>query len=207
MRITVFGATGRLGREIVRAARNRGHSVTAHARRPRSEPESGIEGIEWATGDAAEAVRHADAVLVAFGPRSPGDAPFCAAETGKILNTMAAQGVERILCVTGAMVGDYPRNRTWWFRQLAAWIERRYPESMRDRARQEELIRAAGTKWTIFKPPRLTSKPPRGSVAAGPAVRAGLLSSVTRADLARVMIEEVEQGRFPGQAVFVKRNS
>ena len=201
VRITVFGATGRSGGEIVRAARERGHAVTAHARRP---PEVAEPGVDWASGEAGEAVIGSDAVLVAFGPRPPSEAPFCAADTGKILAGMARHGVNRLVCVTGAMVGDYPRNRTRVFQCLAAWIQRRYPELMEDRARQEALIRASGVNWTIFKPPRLRDGKPGGGVEVGAGVRAGLLSSISRMDLARTMVEEAEHGKFTRQCVFVK---
>jgi putative NADH-flavin reductase len=203
MRVTVFGATGRLGSEIVQAARDRGFTVTAHGRTLKS---GGVPGIESVTGDVWGAIHHADAVVVTFGPRSPSDAPFCASETKKILAGMRRRGVSRILCVTGAMVGEYPGNRTWGVQRLATWIQRRYRKQMEDRALQEMLIRCSGMNWTVFKPPRLTTQKPHGSVRVGPAVRVGLLSSIGRADLARVMLDEVEQGRFPGQCVFVARS-
>src|SRR5512139_3129385 len=127
MHIAVIGATGRLGREILRAAPDRGFTVTAHARRPMTDSPT---GIHWVTGDAGDAVQHADAVLVVFGSQNPSDEPFCAAETGKILAGMRRHGVSRILCVTGALVGDYPGNRTFCFQRLAAWLQRRYAKAM-----------------------------------------------------------------------------
>jgi putative NADH-flavin reductase len=201
MHVAVFGATGRLGREAVRAALERGHAVTAHSRKalPSADP-----GVNWVTGEVGNAVKGADVVLVTFGPRSPSDVPFCSTETKLILKSMGQFGVQRILCVTGAMVGDYPGNRTWCFERLARWIQNRYKESMDDRARQEALIRSSGTKWTVFKPPRLTMKSPGGNVVAGPAIRVGLLSFVLRGGLARLMVQEAENGRFVGQFVFVK---
>jgi len=201
MHVTVFGATGRLGREILWAAPDRGFTVTAHARRLMSDSEP---GIEWATGDAGSTVKGADAVLVVFGPRTPSDVPFCATETEQILSAMRQHGVTRFLCVTGAMVGDYPKNRTWCFQLLATWIQWRFQRSMEDRSRQEMLIRSSEINWTVFKPPRLTSGNSGGRIMAGPAIRVGMLSSIARADLAAAMIKEAEQGRFIGQCVFVK---
>ena len=201
MRIAVFGATGRLGRAAVQAALQPGHVVTAHSRKARPEAQP---GVEWVTGDIGNAVTEAEVVLVTFGPRSPSDLPFCSKETQAILEAMERLGVQRILCVTGAMVGDYPRNRTWCFQHFARWLQKRYQELMDDRARQEALIRSSGMKWTVFKPPRLTMKSPAGNVVAGPAVRVGLLSSVSRCSLARLMVQEAESRRFVGQTVFVK---
>lgn len=201
MRLTVFGATGRLGLEIVRAAHDRGHRVTAYSRR--SNPSARVNA-EWVTGEVGDVIQNADAVLIAFGPRVPSEAPFCAGETGKILDGMRRHGVDRILCVTGAMVGDYPANRTWFFQRLASWIQGRYPALMEDRARQEMMVRSSGMKWTVFKPPRLTTGAPRGKVTVGPSVRVGLLSSIARADLAGAMVDEAGQGRWIGQCVFIR---
>lgn len=200
MRMAIFGATGRLGRELIQAALGQGHCVTAHSRRPESEA---VAGLTWVSGDAAEAVRDADAVLIAFGPRSPQDNPFCQAETGKILDAMKSRRRRPVLCVTGAMVGDYRANRTWCFQRLSMWVHKRYPAQMEDRSDQEAVIRLSGLEWTIFKPPRLTMGPPR-EITAGPAVRVGLLSSISRSSLSRLMAREAEQGCFVRQAIFVK---
>lgn len=152
MQIAIFGATGRLGRELMRAALARGHAVIAHSRRARSEP---APGVTWVSGDPGPAVQDADAVLIAFGPRSPQDAPFCQSETRKIIEAMRALGRRRLVCVTGAIIGDYGANRTWCFQRLALWIQRRYQAMLDDRAQQEDVIRASGLEWSIFKPPSL----------------------------------------------------
>jgi len=201
MRIALFGATGRLGREVLNSALGRGHCVTAHARKPRQEAQ---RGVDWVAGEAGDAVAGADVVIVTFGQRSPSDVPFCAAETQAILDGMGRLQVNRILCVTGAMIGHYPGNRSWWFEKLAGRLQRRYRASMDDRARQEELVRQSGLQWTIFKPPRLTLGPPGGKLDAGPKVKVGLLSAVARSSLAHLMVEEAEQGRFVGCSVFIR---
>jgi putative NADH-flavin reductase len=201
MRLAVFGATGRLGRAVIEAALAAGHSVIAHSRKGHSDTSP---GVTWLSGDYGEAVRNVDATVITFGPRSTHDAPFCRAETEKIVHTMGSLGRRRILCVTGAMVGDYPGNRSWCFRQLTRWIQRKHSSLLNDRAEQETVVRGSGLEWTIFKPPRLTMRAPKGLAVVGPAVRVGMLSSISRGDLARLMVREAEQCRFVGQAVFAK---
>ena len=109
MHVTVFGATGRLGREILWAAPDRGFTVTAHARRLMSDSEP---GIEWATGDAGSTVKGADAVLVVFGPRTPSDVPFCATETEQILSAMELVHQSEVGCelVVSADTDPDPAN-------------------------------------------------------------------------------------------------
>ena len=202
MRIALFGTTGRLGREVLNAALARGHAVTAHARKP---PQEAQPGIDWVSGEAGHAVAGADVVMVTFGPRSPSDVPFCAAETQAILDAMRRLQVNRILRVTGAMVGHYPGNRSWWFQKLAGWIQQRYRASMDDRAKHEDLVRQSGFEWTFFKPPRLTLKSSPRKLEVGPEVQLGLLSAVARRSLAHILIEEEEEhGRFARCSVFIK---
>jgi uncharacterized protein (TIGR01777 family) len=74
MRVAVTGATGTLGRELVRALRARGDEVTALSRdaaRARSVLGDGVETVAWAEPKAAavpaEAVRGRDGVLHLLG--------------------------------------------------------------------------------------------------------------------------------------------
>jgi uncharacterized protein YbjT (DUF2867 family) len=202
MRLAVFGATGRLGQQVLRAAQARGHAVAAHSRSPRKQGEG---GIKWVTGAVTSALQGADAVIVAFGPRSPADKPFCAIETRKILEAMQRCGVVRILCVTGAMVGRYPANRSWLFQQLASWVQRRV-------SRIDGGSGQAGgfgpIKW--FRVDDLQTAAAhdepfgRRYATRGTGSGLGLLSAIARCDLARLLVDEAEQQQFNGQAVFVK---
>jgi putative NADH-flavin reductase len=201
MRLTLFGATGRLGREVLSSALARGHVVTAATRNSAAQPPLHACRV---TAELVDAISDSEAVILTFGARSPGEAPFCAALTEAILGVMRECAVTRLLCVTGAMVGHYPANRSWCFQHFAQWIQRRYPEHAMDRSRQEEVVRGSGSDWTIFKPPRLTMKPPGARLEAGGEVRVGLLSSVARSNLAQLMVEELDLHRFSCQAVFVK---
>ena len=158
----------------------------------------------WVTGDTGNAVRNADTVLVLFGPRNSSGEPFCSAETGRIIEGMQRYGVRRILCVTGAMIGAYPENRTRFFQLLTDWVQRHYPVMMDDRAQQERLVQESGLDWTIFKPPRLSGADASGRIVLGSSVTVGMLSKVSRADLAAAMLDEVVQGRFVGQCAFVR---
>jgi uncharacterized protein YbjT (DUF2867 family) len=51
MKVTVFGATGTIGRALVPALTGAGHEVVALSRRARP----GQEGVEWVTGDVTDA--------------------------------------------------------------------------------------------------------------------------------------------------------
>lgn len=209
MQLTVFGATGRTGRRIVEQALARGHHVVALCRK------AGALGIEHPHLETFEgqltdpraverALAGSDAAVITFGPRPPDCEVFCAPATAAILDAMRRQGVRRIICLTGAMIGEGVR-RSWVFGQLTRFYRRRMPEPAKDRAEQERLVKASGLEWTLVKPPRLTENPGTGRYTWGPEVRVGLLSRISRADVARFILDELESSRNVGRAVVVRR--
>lgn len=207
--MTVFGASGRTGRRVAAEAVRSGQRVVAVCRRAEAAALLPGEAVVLA-GDGleppllGEAVAGAAAVVVVFGPR-PGDRePFCAGATGAIVEAMADAGVRRLIVQTGAMVGRYPRNRSLPMRLAVAVYDRLEPVLARDREEQEACVRASGLDWTLVKPPRLTEAPTGADPEVGEDLRVGLLSSVARADLARVLVglATTRQGRR--RALFVR---
>ena len=87
---------------------------------------------------------------------------------------------------------------------MASWYRRRRPDQARDRDEQERIVMASGLDWTIVKPPRLTSARPCGRLVAGPELPVGLLSYISRADLATFMLDEIARPRFIGKCVVVR---
>ena len=103
MKIAVYGATGRVGSNVVAEAAARGHHVTALSRHEAALP----DGVTWQHGDLADAesVRTVaaghDVVVTANGPsRKPGEDPFAFA--GLIADVAGAVGSTRLLVVGGA---------------------------------------------------------------------------------------------------------
>jgi putative NADH-flavin reductase len=109
MRLTVFAATGGIGRQLVEQAVAAGHDVTAVARNPQGLP----KGVRIVAADLsapdpaalADAVAGADAVLSALGPRRPrSEAGIASLGTRAIVAAMRATGVRRIVVVSAAPV-------------------------------------------------------------------------------------------------------
>ncbi|MEU9079741.1 NAD(P)-dependent oxidoreductase [Kitasatospora sp. NPDC004745] len=105
MRITVFGATGNVGRRVVAEALARGHRVTAVLRDP-AKPHGLPPAVTLAVGDARrpeDVTRLAagqDLVVSATRP-APGNEPELAAATRGLLAGLAGSDV-RLLVVGGA---------------------------------------------------------------------------------------------------------
>ena len=68
-----------------------------------------------------------------------------------------------------------------------------FREHYADLAQMEEIVRDSGLDWTIVRPPRLTDRPLTGTyrTASDRNLRRGL--SVSRADLAHLMLRTLDR--------------
>lgn len=186
MRIAIFGATGHVGRELVARALDAGHEVTALARDPARLPPR--ERLTAVTGDVRDpgavgrVVGGADGVLSALGTRSPRGAGVCADGMRRILPAMRELGVRRLVAVGAYGSGPGARGA---YRLATSLV---IPAVMRDKDRQEEVIRAEGDLWTIVRPAVITGGRYTGVYRTGSDLRLGLASRVSRADLADFML-------------------
>jgi uncharacterized protein YbjT (DUF2867 family) len=209
MDVAVFGGTGGTGRALIATALAHGWAVRAFVRtqaRPAVALPAGLDvvrGYPDRHEDVVATVRGVDAVCCVVGPRAEAPVPFCAALTRSIVDAMRAEGVRRLVCVTGAMIGELPRNVSAPMRALAAAFRRRLPEIAADRAAQEAIVIRSGLAWTLVKPPRLTDGEATGVIHADPALPVGLRSSVTRRDLAEFVFRAAAHNRFLDQRVYV----
>lgn len=208
MQIAVFGISGRTGRLLLATARGRGLDLVALARPTADVPVAShlrvLRGDLSDRGAVDEVVATARAVVCVLGPRPPFRDAFCASATEAIIGAMKARGVARLICQTGAMIGPLPRTVSRPMRWAARRFAAAYPAVAADRAAQEALVRASALDWTLVKPPRLTDRPSRRPVTAGPAISVGLLSSAARPALAAFLLDEVVRPQFVGQAVYVR---
>lgn len=204
MRLTVFGATGGIGREIVRQGLAAGHEVTAVVRDPSrlgvTVADDGrpgrLEVVTVARLDDPEALRPAvagrNAVLSALGPRTRKQVGIASALTRSILAALEAEGTRRFLAVSAAPLGPVPEGETLLLRMMTPVVSRVLRAHYDDLRVMEEAIRASATDWTAVRPPRLLNKPLTGRYrqAVGANLRGG--ASIGRADVAHALLAMIE---------------
>jgi len=206
--IALFGGSGATGQEVVASAVERGWRVSGLVRHQGSLAPA-IPGVREvvATFESSEGVRRtltgADAIIITIGPRPPSQEVFCAAATRLIADVARDVGVTRLVCLTGALIGDYRENQGTVFRLLGRLFRGKAEASWRDRIAQEDAVRQSGLRWTLVKPPRLTHGPRTGRVKIGPEVRTGLLSAISRKDLADVLLNLCADENAVGGTLFV----
>lgn len=208
--IALFGGSGATGNALIRHALIRGIKVRALVRNANSMAiKSGlletIEGSLLSPDYVEFCLKDCGAAICVFGSRPPYSDIFCEAATTTIVEAMQKLGIKRLVCQTGGMIGDYPGNRTLPFKLMVGMFNRRLPLVASDRSGQENAVRQSGLAWTIVKPSRLTNGKATGKWRAGPDVRASLLSSIARDDLAEFLLQEALNPQFTSQAVFIHR--
>lgn len=209
MKLTIFAATGGIGRQLVEQAMAAGHDVTAVVRSPKklsrdvrvvvadlavSEPEALVSAI---TG--------ADAVMSGLGARSASEAGVAWRGTQAIVRAMTTTGVRRIVVVSAAPIGTVPSpgrpnpprhdpGDGFFMRHLfgpltKAALRKHYA----DLAKMEDILRDSDIDWTVVRPPRLTDGPLTGTyrIAYEQNLRRGLF--ISRADVAHYMFRVLER--------------
>jgi len=217
MKLAVFAATGGIGRQVLEQAIAAGHDVTAVVRNPKNLP-AGVRAVvaDLAAPDPAtleSAVRGADAVLSALGPRSAAEAGVAWQGTRAIVAAMKATGVRRIVVVSAAPIGTVPSpgrphppksdpGDGFFMRKLLnPLIKRVLRRHYADLARMEDVLRKSGLDWTVVRPPRLTDQPLTGAyrTAWERNLRRGLV--ISRADVAHLMLRVLGEHEALGRTV------
>jgi putative NADH-flavin reductase len=201
MRLLIIGSTGGTGRRLVAEALERGHDVTAFARRPEKLALE-HERLRVVRGDVVDspsvetAVRGQDAVLCALGHRRwfyPNR--ILSDGTRNIVRAMESLGVRRLVCETSLGVGDSVGRLGPWYTLIV--IPFILPLYFWDKRRQEDVIRASSLDWIIVRPGVLTGGPKRGKVRHGRRVGSWLWTvRVSRADVADFMLDQVTDDTY-----------
>jgi uncharacterized protein YbjT (DUF2867 family) len=217
MKLSIFAATGGIGRHLVDQAVTAGHDVTAVARNPASLPAQ-VRPVtaDLATAEPAalaSAVEGADAVLSALGPRSKAEYGIASKGTRAIVGAMQAAGARRLVVVSAAPVGTVasprrprppkydPGDGFFMKHLLSPLIIVALRDLYLDLALMEDILADSGLDWTAVRPPRLTNKAATGAyrTAYGRNVRRGL--TVSRADVAHLMLAVLGQPGSVGQTI------
>ena len=205
MQLTIFGASGGAGQQLVAQALADGYPVTVLARNPDKlgqlrERLNVVVGDVRDAGAVAQAVAGSQAVLSVLGPTS--NTPEFAVSRGMdhILAAMTAHGVRRLIVSIGAGVRDpldQPTAVHAFFGGLVKLLSRHAYEDM---LRVNDTLRAStGIDWTIVRVPRLTDGPRTGVIKPG-YVGKDLGTQLTRADMAAFMLSQLTDLTYVGRA-------
>jgi putative NADH-flavin reductase len=205
MRLTVFGATGGIGSEVVRQAIAAGHDVVAVVRDAARLTVPAGPGLGVVTADVMDpaqilpAVKGADAVVSALGPRPGGPVTVLTDGVRSILTVMEDAGVRRLIAVSASGAFIEPEDPFVTRVVVKPLLQRFLRDAMADTRRMEGEIWASATDWTLMRPPRLTSRPGRGRYRREIDQNVG--RSIARADVAHAILAALADPATIGHTV------
>ncbi len=184
MQITVFGATGGVGSQVVDRLVKAGHQVTGVVRDPAKAQEVSALGAQVVVGDirtddVSAALEGTEAVVWALGARMMVDGPA------------AAPAIDGDAAVAAIQLADQFGVRRWV--QVSSMMADR-PESgppvllpfLHAKQASDDAVRATSMDWTVIRPAGLNDEPSTGLITV--ATNIDIHQPISRTDVADVAV-------------------
>ena len=205
MRVTIFGATGMVGKQLVQQALFKGHSVKAFGRNVFTALDMDTENLELIKGalfdeaDVYHAVKDSDAVLSALGAGFDGTDKTRTLGIKNIIAQMKKAGVKRIVAIGGLGVlnadeatllidqEDYPKE---------------YVPVGKEHKQAWEYLKESTLDWTFVCPPNIINAGPTGAYTTNTNYPPEQNKyKINAGDLAMFMLNEMEKNEYLKQRV------
>lgn len=211
MRIVVFGANGRTGRQLVAQALAVGHEVTAFVRDPAKAPDAhprlrvAVGEVTYDQEAVDAAVTGQDAVLSALGSPSTWGGlvhPTLTVEAAPVIvRAMRAAGVRRLVFLSAHGVGHTRGEGPATFRLMYRFLGPVFA----DKAAGERVLRDDALDWTLVYPVMLVGSRRTGACRAAERLRLSGLLRVSRGDVAAFMLAETVRRDYVHRVVELAR--
>jgi len=196
--ILVIGSTGGTGRQIVVQGLDKGHLVTAFARKAskikiKNERLKIVEGNVLDSDSLNEAIKGQDAVLCALGhKRWFYPTKILSNGTGNIINAMEKFNVKRFICETALGLGNSIFKMGLYYTLFV--IPFILPFYYWDKRKQEAIIESSKLDWTIVRPGALNNRRGRGKYRHGMDIGNWFYTvRISRSDVAHFMISQLDE--------------
>ena len=198
MKIAIFGASGRTGILTVYQALNKGHLVTAFARKPSSVTIQ-HKNLQVVQGDILEydkvkqAVEGQDVIISALGVESRKPTTVLSEGTRNILRAMEECKVSRFICMSSAGILGNDAGILFGKIIMPLFLKQVFI----DKVRQMKIIQEANLDWVIVRPTSLTDAPKTGKykITLGPPVS----RRIPQADVADFMLKLMTDKQYDHQ--------
>lgn len=205
MIITIFGATGMVGKQLVKTALHKGHTVKAFGRNVytsalgENENLKLIQGAVFDEGQVGKAIAGSDAVLSALGGAPDGTDKTRSLGMKNIVAQMEKVGVKRIVAVGGKGVLDDENGQL--FIESPSYPREFIPVGT-EHFKALEVLKQSSLNWTLAAPPDIIDAGPTGQyVMAATTMPSPNKNKINAGDLALFMVNELENNAFLQQKV------
>ena len=200
MILTIFGATGQTGIELVKQALVMGHIVKAFGRNVFATEFLKHDNLELISGalfdekDVRNALSGSDAVLSVIGGAFDGTDKSRSLGLKNIIGRMEALSVKRIVALGG--MGVLPAADGSLLMEAEDYPEEYVPVG-KEHLKAYELLKASSLDWTFVCAPDLVDAPANGSFITAPEANPHPSKfNINIGDLALFMLKELSANRF-----------
>lgn len=198
MKILVFGATGKTGKEVVRQAVDLGHAVVAFVRNAErmpiiSDTVDVVEGDVMNLRDVDSAMMSGlEAVIGVLGSKGDYKGMPMTIGTRNIITAMNKRGVRRLIVQSSYPMSGSAESMEFLKKIMTEEQIKESEHAIKDKIGQEKEIIGSGLDWTIIRPVFLTEDPKTGKYQFGEKVEVGPDDKVARADVANFELKIIE---------------
>ena len=199
MNLTVLGAAGATGVQLVEQALAAGHQVTALARSAENLTLTNpnlyvVQGDATDRAVVSQAMKGADAVISVLGARGA----VIAEATRAVVAAAEQAGPDRIVMLSSFAVA---RDR---LKPVSKLVTRMAMGSqIKDKSAGEEVLRASGLDWTIVYATLLTNGPKTEPRVVPETEKVGMSQRISRADVGSFLLQAATDGVYSRRDVII----
>ncbi|NUP18462.1 MAG: SDR family NAD(P)-dependent oxidoreductase [Streptomyces sp.] len=203
MHVTVFGATGGIGRHVVRQLLDEGHQVTVLVRSPAklAITHPALTILTGSLSDRAaveQAVTGADAVISALGPSMKRSVTGTPLTDGAhiIVAATREQKVDRFIGLATPSLADPQDKPHWKHKVLPVMARLMFPNALIELRGMTEAVTDSDLDYTIARITNPTNKPATGHVRSGFLGHDRVGSVMSREDIAAFLVSQLTDTRY-----------
>ena len=207
MNITIFGATGMVGRQLIAHALAAGHAVKAFGRNVeslidrdlKSDLFTAVKGYVFDSNDVKDALKGSDAVLSALGGGIEANDRTRSLGIKNITEQMTGLGIKRMIAVTG--IGVLPSPEGGYFVHHPTY-DKEYLAVGLEHVASYEILKNSSLDFTATCPPSILDEEADGkyAVAEDELPKSFMINA---GNLALFMVKELSNNQFIGKRVSI----
>jgi len=208
MKVIIFGASGFSGQAILKKCLSQHHQVTILVRNKNAitivdKNLTIVEGNVLDKEIVNAILHHQEAVIQCLGVGGKGDGKpntFISDATKIIVEAMERNKVTKLIAMSNVGAGNSVAFQPWIFNKIILpyfmkWLK----VIIEDKNKMEPIIMNSTLDWTIVRCPNIVDKPAKGNCKATLDGK-GLKLSITLADMAAFMVNQLTDNTFSKQA-------
>jgi len=199
MKVTILGANGKTGVEVVKQALEAGYGVVGVVREDSNLVSS--PNLTFVVGDAtdpaviAKASKDSDVIISTLGTTSMKSTVMTDAVKA-VITASKTTGRKRFILMSSFAVGG---NKLGGLAKMMG-------NMMKDKSNSESILKTSSLDWTIVYAALLTNEPKGSGLRVVPSTeKIGMKHKIARADVASFMLEEAKNNAYVKKEVTISK--